>query len=103
MAKADGAVPKISTSVSLGAEIKRKYATVKEVDRILRDLQFFYIIATAVSTTTDFGALNVGDLVIQIGDADSANDVHYMTVAAAGTLPEAAVVSDLYIVLRPSA
>lgn len=103
MAKADGAVPKIATSVSLGAEIKRKYATVKEVDRILRDLQFFYIICATGDTTTDFGALNVGDLVIQIGDAAGANDVHYMTVATAGTLPETGVASDLYIVLRPSA
>ena len=101
MAKADGAVPKIATSVSLGAEIKRKYATVKEEDRILRDLQFFYIVATAVSTTTDFGALHVGDLVIQIPDA--AATMHYMTVATAGTLPEAAIVDDLYVVLRPSA
>ena len=59
------------------------------------------IIATAVSTTTDFGSLKVGDLVLQV--RPTAATMHYMTVATAGTLPEAAVVTDLYIVLRPSA
>ena len=103
MAKADGAVPVIAKKKSLGAELKTKYATVKDVDRIVKDLNFFYIIATGSSTTTDFGALEVGDLVIQIGDAAGADDTHFMTVATAGTLPETAVSGDLYIVLRPSA
>jgi len=101
MAKADGAVPVIARKKSLGAELKTRYATVKDVDRIVKDLNFFYIIGTGTSTTTDFGALEVGDLVIQIEDA--AATTHYMTVATAGTLPEPAVSGDLYIVLRPSA
>ena len=101
MAKADGAVPVIAKKKSLGAELKTKYATVKDVDRIVKDLNFFYIIATGSSTTTDFGALEVGDLVIQI--EDSAATCHYMTVATAGTLPETGIADDLYIVLRPSA
>tara|TARA_R110002020_G_scaffold233207_2_gene444973 strand:- start:37060 stop:37371 length:312 start_codon:yes stop_codon:yes gene_type:complete len=103
MAKANDAVTGASINKTLGADITGKYATVTDVDRIVKDLNFFYIKATAVSTTTDFGALDVGDLVIQIGDAAGADDTHYMTVAAAGTLPEAAIVDDLYIVLRPSA
>jgi ethanolamine utilization protein EutQ (cupin superfamily) len=101
MAKADGAVPVIARKKSLGAELKTRYATVKDVDRIVKDLNFFYIKCANASTTTDFGALEVGDLVIQIPDA--AATMHYMTVATAGTLPETQVVDDLYIVLRPSA
>tara|TARA_R100000406_G_scaffold81599_1_gene63420 strand:- start:2883 stop:3188 length:306 start_codon:yes stop_codon:yes gene_type:complete len=101
MAKADSPVTSRAKKESLGAEMKLKYALAKDVDQIVKDLQFFYIKATATSTTTDFGNLKVGDLVIQI--PDSAGNSHYMTVATAGTLPEAAVVDDLYVVLRPSA
>ena len=101
MAKADGAVPVIAKKKSLGAELKTKYATITDVDRIVRDLQFFYIKCATGDTTTDYGSLEVGDLVIQIEDA--AATCHYMTVATAGTLPETGVADDLYIVLRPSA
>jgi hypothetical protein len=57
------------------------------------------IIATSTSTTTDFGALAVGDKVVHI--AAVAGNAIFWTVATAGTLPAAAVVGDLYIVLRP--
>lgn len=54
--------------------------------------------AAHVSTTTDFGALKVGDYVVHI-PAVAGNSSFY-TVITAGTLPAAAVVNDLYIVLR---
>lgn len=56
------------------------------------------IIATNVSTTIDFGALKVGDKVIHI-PAVAGNSIFY-SVVTAGTLPAAAVVGDLYQVLR---
>ena len=89
MAKADNPVVGIKAKATLGVDIKGKYALVKDVERIVKDLQFFYIKCANASTTTDFGALEVGDLVIQIPDA--AATMHYMTVATAGTLPETQV------------
>lgn len=56
------------------------------------------ITATATSTTTDFGALKVGDKVLVF--PASAGNTKFLTVATAGTLPEAAVVGTLYVVLR---
>jgi hypothetical protein len=56
------------------------------------------IVATATSTTTDFAALAVGDKVLAI-PAVAGNSIFY-TVATAGTLPAAAVVGSLYVVLR---
>lgn len=56
------------------------------------------IIATNVSTTIDFAALAVGDLLVHI-PAVAGNSI-FETVATAGTKPSAAVVGDLYIVLR---
>jgi len=56
------------------------------------------IVATSVSTTTDFGGLLVGDLLVQIPAA--AGTTVFETVVTAGTKPSAAVVGDLYIVLR---
>lgn len=57
------------------------------------------IVATNVSTTIDFAALAVGDKIIQI-PATPGNADYLAAVATAGTLPEAAVVGDLYLVLR---
>tara|TARA_Y100001968_G_scaffold297849_1_gene307267 strand:+ start:2417 stop:2719 length:303 start_codon:yes stop_codon:yes gene_type:complete len=91
----------ISAKKALGAEMTGKYATVSSVDRIIKNLQFFYIIGTTADTTTDGTDLEVGDIVIQIEDAAATS--HYMTVVTAGTLPEAFVANDLYIVLRPGA
>lgn len=57
------------------------------------------IVATSVSQTVDFGSLRVGDKVIAIpatpGNAD------FITISVAGDLGQAAVVGDLYLVLRP--
>jgi hypothetical protein len=57
------------------------------------------ITATNVSQTVDFGVLKVGDLVVMIpATAGSADFIG--PVATAGTLGQAAVVGNLYLVLR---
>lgn len=59
------------------------------------------IVAAHVSTTTDFAALKAQDLVLHI--PATAGNAAFFTVATAGTLPAAAIVGDLYVVLRSSA
>jgi len=56
------------------------------------------IIATNVSSTIDFGALQVGDIVIHVPAV--AGNSAFTVVATAGTLAVAAVVGDLYAVHR---
>jgi hypothetical protein len=56
------------------------------------------IVAAHTSTTTDFAALQVGDLLVHI--PATAGNAAFETVATAGTKPSAAVVGDLYIVVR---
>lgn len=56
------------------------------------------IVATNVSQTIDFGALKVGDRVLHIPTV--AGNSSFLTVATVGTLGAAAVVGDLYVVLR---
>ena len=56
------------------------------------------IVATATSTTTDFSALAVGDIVVHI-PATAGNSI-FEKVTTKGTKPSAAVVGDLYIVVR---
>lgn len=56
------------------------------------------IVATATSTTTNFGALQVGDIVVHI--PATAGNADFTVTATAGTLAEAAVVGDLYVALR---
>lgn len=56
------------------------------------------IVATNVSQTIDFGALAVGDKVIHIPTV--AGSAQFLSIATAGTLGVAAVVGDLYLVLR---
>lgn len=56
------------------------------------------IVATAVSQTTDFGALLAGDKVIMI--PATAGSADFITVADDGDLGQAAVVGNLYLVLR---
>ena len=56
------------------------------------------IVATNVSTTIDFGALKVGDKVLHVAIATST--AVWLAVVTAGTLPEAAVVGDNYLVVR---
>lgn len=56
------------------------------------------IVATNVSTTIDFAALRVSDKVLHI--PATAGNSNFLSVAVAGTLPAAAVVGDLYVVIR---
>lgn len=56
------------------------------------------IIATSTSTTTDFGALAVGDRVLVLPAV--AGNAQSLLVATLGTLPQAAVVGTTYLVLR---
>lgn len=59
------------------------------------------IVAAHVSTTTDFAALVIGDLVVHI--PATAGSASFSKVIAKGTLPAAAVVGDLYIAVRSAA
>src|ERR1700677_1860388 len=56
------------------------------------------IIATSASTTTNFSALLPGDLLVHI--PATAGNAAFESVVTAGTKPSAAVVGDLYIVVR---
>ena len=58
------------------------------------------IVATNVSQTIDFAALAKGDKVVHISVAGGNNDI-VASVATAGTLGEAAIVGDVYVVMRP--
>lgn len=56
------------------------------------------IVAAHVSATTDFAALQVGDLLVHI--PATAGNAAFEAIVTAGTKPTAAVVGDLYVVLR---
>lgn len=56
------------------------------------------IVATATSQTTDFGALKVGDLVLMV--PATAGNADLITIGTAGNLGQAAVVGNIYVVLR---
>ena len=56
------------------------------------------IVAAHTSATTDFGALLPGDLLVHI--PHTAGNAAFESVVTAGTKPSAAVVGDLYIVIR---
>lgn len=56
------------------------------------------VVATNVSTTVNFAALQVGDFLIHIPAV--AGNAQFGSVATAGTAPFAAVVGDLYVALR---
>lgn len=56
------------------------------------------IVATNVSQTVDFGAVRVGDLVAMIPAV--AGNADFITIATNGDLGQAAVVGNLYLVLR---
>jgi hypothetical protein len=56
------------------------------------------IVATNVSQTVDFGTVLVGDKVAMI--PATAGNADFITIATAGNLGQAAVVNNLYIVLR---
>jgi hypothetical protein len=56
------------------------------------------VVATSTSTTTNFSGLLVGDLVMILPAV--AGNAQFVTCATVGTLPQAAVVGSLYIVMR---
>jgi hypothetical protein len=56
------------------------------------------VVATSVSTTTNFANLQVGDFLVHI--PASPGSVQALTVTTAGTAPFAAVIGDLYVDLR---
>ena len=56
------------------------------------------IVATSTSTTTNFGSLLVGDYIVHI--PASPGSAQFAAVVAAGTAPFAAVIGDMYMVLR---
>lgn len=58
------------------------------------------IVATSVSTTTDFASLKIGDKLVHI--PATPGNAGFEAITVAGTKPSAAVVGDLYIALRAS-
>jgi hypothetical protein len=62
------------------------------------------IIATSTSTTTNFSSLMVGDIIVVVpvaaGTPANTTGTYFLTCATVGTLPAAAVVGSLYIVIR---
>tara|TARA_R110002050_G_scaffold116946_1_gene233591 strand:- start:7487 stop:7807 length:321 start_codon:yes stop_codon:yes gene_type:complete len=89
---------------SLGARFFEKYVTSAKMNKVITNMNDVgvcdLIIATNVSQTIDFGSLKVGDHVIIIKPASG--PAQFVTIAVAGDLGTAAVVGQLYIVLRPS-
>tara|TARA_B100001094_G_C18196280_1_gene811401 strand:- start:11612 stop:11929 length:318 start_codon:yes stop_codon:yes gene_type:complete len=89
---------------SLGASFFQRYTTTKDMNKKITEMNNIglrdLIIATAVSQTTDFGSLKVGDLVVIIKPA--AGEAEYKSISTAGDLGVAAVPGQLYIVLTPS-
>lgn len=57
------------------------------------------IVATAISQTTDFASLKVGDKVVMIPQVAGSADF-IGPIAVAGDLGQAAVVGNLYLVIR---
>ncbi len=56
------------------------------------------IVATSVSQTTDFAVLAVGDQVLMI--PATAGNADLITISTAGDLGQAAVIGNIYVVLR---
>jgi hypothetical protein len=56
------------------------------------------IVATTADTTTDFGNVLVGDLIVAVPAV--AGNAQFGAVAVDATSPFAAVIGDLYLVLR---
>jgi len=90
---------------SLGASFFQRYTPTKTLNAKIAEMNDVglcdLIIATNVSQTVDFPSLKVGDHVVRIPAV--AGGSQFVTVATVGTLGIAAVVGDMYIVLRPAA
>jgi len=93
-----------SKVTSLGARFFEKYVSTAMMNKKLTEMNNIglrdVIVATAVSQTTDFGSLKVGDQVIIIKPA--AGNAQFVTITTAGDLGTAAVVGQLYVVITPS-
>lgn len=89
---------------SLGASFFQKYTPTKTLNKKIAEMNDLglcdLIIATNVSQTIDFPSLKVGDHVLIFRSA--AGTTQFLTVVTAGDLGIAAVVGQLYIVLRPN-
>jgi len=89
---------------SLGARFFEKFVTSTKMNKVISNMNDVglcdLIIATNVSQTVDFGSLKVGDHIVIILPA--AGSAQFVTCAVGGDLGQAAVVGQLYIVLRPS-
>lgn len=59
------------------------------------------IVATHVSTTTDFSALLKGDILVHV--AATPGNAGFEKIVTNGTKPSAAVIGDLYLVVRQAA
>lgn len=86
-------------SVSDGNEVASAINTAAAVTDQTAWVVAAFIVATSTSTTTDFAALKVNDRIIMIPDTPGNADL-LAAVATAGTLPQAAVVGNAYIVFR---
>lgn len=93
-----------SKVTSLGARFFEKYVSTAMMNKKLTEMNNIglrdVIVATAVSQTTDFGSLKVGDHVICIKAA--LGNAVFVTITTAGDLGTAAVVGNLYVVITPS-
>lgn len=82
--------------------LRSSLANKRVADNLLTALGSHYaaamIIATNVSQTIDFGALKIGDIVLHIPAV--AGNSNFRSIAVVGTLGAAAVVGDLYMVMR---
>lgn len=97
--KSNSAPNKASTRKVLESGLANKRAATDLINQMGSHYIAAMIVATAVSQTTDFGALKVGDLVVMIpATAGSADFIG--PIAVAGDVGQAAVVGNLYMVFR---
>jgi hypothetical protein len=100
--KRESKVVETSTSVASADATSKASAArtgaVADVKALLSHFVVGAIVATNVSQTVDFGALAVADVIVHIPAV--AGNSEFVVCATVGTLPVAAVVGDLYLVLR---
>ena len=93
----------LSKVKSLGASFFQKYVTTKDMNKKIAEMNKTGVIeiikATASDTTTDFGSLEVGDMVYHLPAA--AGNARAGECAVVATSPFAAVANDFYIIIRP--
>ncbi len=99
LSSANAAPNKASTRKVLESGLANKRAATDLINQMGSHYVAAMIVASAVSQTTDFGALKVGDLVVMI-PATAGNADFIGPIATAGDLGQAAVVGNLYQVWR---